>query len=150
MAGDSPEVLQIILEENTLEKVWHMLTSLCLSIEICKNVVWFLTNVIGSKNFKGDLTLFIKMIAIIMGNNSFEPELFESVMLILDKIAKKEPPLELFESLLNEVSTILNKIIFYFNHEYEKMKDNTIASSLNFIQMFLMGKDEMIEVSKLI
>jgi len=146
MAGDSPEVLMIIVQENSIEKVWTMLRNMCLTIEISKNVLWFLTNVLSKEYYKGDLVLIVRMVGVIIENNCFEEQLFESCTMVLDKVSKKQPVLEKFDNCWSEISMILVKIIYYFTNEYEKLQENTIAYSLNFIGMFLLGKDEMIEV----
>lgn len=146
MAGDSDEVLDVILKENTLEKIKVMVKNLPLTIEISKNVVWLLINILRDTVYKGDFIIFFEIVEIIMENNCYEEDLFESLMLVLDKIVKKNPNVSVFEQRIDEIEGLFVKIIFYLNQEYEKMKDNVISYFLNFFGIFLLSSDETIEV----
>ena len=137
MSGDSIEVLSIILENSTLSKVYKMTKFLPLTFEISKNILWFILNILGS-NTKIDDT--------IIQNNCYDSDIFENCMLVLDRIVKKNPCIENLEMKFNEISQLLIKIIYYVNTEYEKLKDTVLSYFLNFFGMFLMGKDEIIEV----
>ena len=146
MSGDSIEVLSIILENSTLSKVYKMTKFLPLTFEISKNILWFILNILGSNTKIDDFLIFIEIVDTIIQNNCYDSDIFENCMLVLDRIVKKNPCIENLEMKFNEISQLLIKIIYYVNTEYEKLKDTVLSYFLNFFGMFLMGKDEIIEV----
>ena len=146
MAGDSPEILSTILQEGTVDKIWNLLQNIKLmNIEISKNTIWFLKNVMSGKNYNGDLVIIIRMVGIIIENNCFEEELFESCSQVLSQVGNRQPNGQNFLVVWNEVSMLLLKITCYFNSHFEKLTEKTISYCLNFILIFL-NDDEIIEV----
>lgn len=146
MAGDSPEILSTILQEGTVEKVWNMLQNIKLmNIEISKNTIWFLKNVMSGKNYNGDLVIIIRMVGLIIENNCFEEELFESCSQVLSQVGNRQSNGQIFLGVWNEISMLLLKITCYFNSHFEKLTEKTISYCLNFILIFL-NDDETIEV----
>lgn len=145
MAGDSLEVISIILKEKTIEKILNMLKNLMITIEISKNVIWFLVNILRW-NYKGEITDLFNIIHIILENNFYEEELFENCTCALDKIAKQNPDIYTLETKFDDFIPIFTKIIFYFNNQYLKLKDHVISFCLNFFGIFLICNDAIIEV----
>ncbi len=116
-----------------------------LNIEISKNLSWFLSNILKN-HYKGDFVIIVMIIAEIVKNNCFDKDLFENLMGVLDQIVKKCGVSNMLEKNFGEIKELIQKIVYYLGEEYEKINENTLSYCMNFIGVFLMGNDEIIQV----